>query len=339
MRTPGAIRLVHRRVPHHASHSGYDRISDYLLGRRTSIVGPEATGWVRHVGGLAARLAPNRWYDANCFAAEVSVITSPARVTHFLYADDQVWLTSRVRGRDGARIATYHQPPEIFDSVAGTSSARALDIVIAVASNQLDRLTALVRGDVERVRLIPLGVDTDFFSPAASVPTARPFLCLAVGFWLRRFDLLRAVADEVTRRHGREVEFRLVCSPPPDFEFGPAMRVESSLSDLQLRETYRSASLMIHPVSNATANCAVLEAMACGVPVIASDVGGVRDYVSDRDGALVRNDVEPFVEAIETFLHNVDLRSIAGRHARTRAEEFAWPIVARRLSSTYAEVS
>ena len=81
----------------------------------------------------------------------------------------------------------------------------------------------------------------------------------------------------------------------------------------------------------------LVEAMAAGVPVVATDIPGYREVVRDGvDGLLVRpNDPEALAAAIGRVLAEPELASALAAAGRARAPDFAWDAVVPRLEAVY----
>jgi glycosyltransferase involved in cell wall biosynthesis len=104
---------------------------------------------------------------------------------------------------------------------------------------------------------------------------------------------------------------------------------------------YRSADVFALTSRFDNSPNVVLEAMAAGVPVIATDVGGVSRYMkNDRNGALVpANDADAVAHALEAILTNPARRDAIGRQNRLDAlSGFSWRASAERLLSVYERV-
>jgi phosphatidyl-myo-inositol alpha-mannosyltransferase len=83
----------------------------------------------------------------------------------------------------------------------------------------------------------------------------------------------------------------------------------------------------------------LLEGMAAGKPVVATDIDGYRSVVRDgREGLLVEpRNPHALADAIGTLFSNDDLRRSLGMEGRKRARAFAWPAVARQVVECYQE--
>jgi glycosyltransferase involved in cell wall biosynthesis len=89
-----------------------------------------------------------------------------------------------------------------------------------------------------------------------------------------------------------------------------------------VRPWYKAASVLLLPSDNEPFGRVLVEAMACGVPVIAMRSGGVPEIVRDgQDGFLVR-DLSEMVEALSKVLRDEGLRNRLGRSGKERAQIF-----------------
>ena len=77
----------------------------------------------------------------------------------------------------------------------------------------------------------------------------------------------------------------------------------------------------------------IIEAQACGLPVIVSDLGGPSELVSHGlDGLITKaHDVEGFVSAIRSLVNDPALRTKMGKNARQRVVDRSWPGAFRKF--------
>jgi glycosyltransferase involved in cell wall biosynthesis len=109
----------------------------------------------------------------------------------------------------------------------------------------------------------------------------------------------------------------------------------------QLRDSIRGAAIVVVPSEcYENASMVILEAMACGKPVIASRTGGIPEQVDDgRTGLLFESgDVEGLRQAIQTLVLDPERRRFMGYAARQRVEEhFSLDHHCTRLTALYQE--
>ena len=115
------------------------------------------------------------------------------------------------------------------------------------------------------------------------------------------------------------------------------VRFLGGLPQDELVSHYRAADLVVNPSYSESFGMSLVEAQACGTPVVATRVGGMIDIVSDDVGTLVgRGDVPALVDAISRLLGDDSRRQRMGAAGRCRAvERFGWDRVAASLLTTY----
>ncbi|HEV7494070.1 glycosyltransferase family 4 protein [Baekduia sp.] len=162
------------------------------------------------------------------------------------------------------------------------------------------------------------GLDLDVFRPAARRPRTLPRILFVGGRFADKGgdDLLAALGDDL----GTTVELDAVT--PADVAPRPGLRVHRlGPGDPELMDLRQQADLLVLPSGADAVPWAVLEAMACGVPVVGSTVGAIGDLVGDEAGVLVNfGDRAALREAVLGLLADQPRRAALGAAARARCE-------------------
>jgi glycosyltransferase involved in cell wall biosynthesis len=257
---------------------------------------------------------------------------------HLIYGDVDLWLLARLPKITRQRLlVTFHEPtpPEWLqlDKIGSNIGAAFL-----VSKSQCPNFQKFI--PKERIFVIPLGIDTAFFQPPERVNEGR--ICLTVGVHMRDYETLKSAIDLVLEVDPG-VRFMAVgtCLPGRNNSCLNDNRVSflDNLTDEELRRVYQMSSLAIFPFKNATANCALLEAMACGLPIVATDVGGVREYLGEEAGILCNpRDPEALANAMLRILNDSLLAGIMSRASRKCALAYDYRVVAARMSEIYLDI-
>jgi glycosyltransferase involved in cell wall biosynthesis len=228
-------------------------------------------------------------------------------------------------------VATFHQPPDIATELLNSKLLCRFDQVVLVSPSQVPYFRQHVAED--RLHIILHGVDTEFFHPKSTLNRTNTIRCVTVGHWLRDWEVFRAVASAM-----KTVTFDVVTSRPMVFDGLPNVRTHSAIDDATLASLYRKADVIFLPLVQSTANNALLEGIASGLPVVATDLEAVRAYLPGGEGILVDgNRLRGFIEALTRLAGDVDARLKMGHCARTRAEALAWPHQVRQYETLYRE--
>ena len=244
--------------------------------------------------------------------------------------DSHLELIEGLRKVTNARIyAVFHQIPRVLAECLAQTPGQVLDGAVCVARCQIPLVQSLAPPG--KSWFVPHGINVDYYTPGGTCSNQPSVLC--VGSNCRDFDTLSRSGDLIAAAVPA-VSIQLVAAPselPPGLDLG---RVEliNGLSDEQLLEEYRRAWVVLLPLTDSTANNALLESLACGKPIVTTDIGGVRDYVGPECGALCPpGDAHAHASETIGLLRDSFRREAGGQAARERAKTYSWPVVREQL--------
>jgi glycosyltransferase involved in cell wall biosynthesis len=265
------------------------------------------------------------------------------RIYHVLWGENgyrYLGFMKRIK-RGNKIVCSFHLPPDKFMEICRvTHHLTRLDAIIVLARHLIDFFSQFI--PQERIFHIPYGVDTDFFCPPQdpSLPAKGPTTCLFVGQFLRDFDTLKAVIEQVNKLD-KDISFVLATPPEKHRMFQGLNNIKLlwGAGNEQLKALYRNAALLLIPMEDAVANTAIVEAMACGLPMVLSDVGGVRDYVTEKFAVLCKKgDSSAMANAVIGLCAARRRRSAMAESARKHALQFDWKVIAGKIQEVYREI-
>jgi glycosyltransferase involved in cell wall biosynthesis len=335
------------KIPWFGRYSGYEWLPRYVAessGHRcdTTLAGDGFAA--RTIGRLSQKMLGLRNDDPLRAAAELrfsaKAVVRPSSVAHILYLDFHVAKWGAAGGRR-RRIGTLHLPPSRW--MPGTRRyLPLLDHIILLYERDIPKVAALL--SPERVHFIRYGLDTAFFHPPVTRPDNQSgFRILFAGHWLRNTGMLARVVDRLLARKAPVTFDMLVptkrrTAPGLDrLRTYPTVRWHENLSDTELVQLYQSSYLLLIPFNDGGANTAVIEALACGLPVVTTDSGGTRSYGAGSIFPVVKNnDDDGMVELIFGYLNDLAWRDEIGAKCRRFAEEkLSWAVTAREHIALY----
>ena len=199
--------------------------------------------------------------------------------------------------------------------------------------------------DPAKLKTLPRGLDTELFHPDRRDPAffERFGTCngevrlLYVGRISREKDLdLLAAAYHRLRGEELPVQLFVVGHGPYSEAFAkslPEAVFTGYLRGTELATAYASADVFVFPSTTDTFGNVILEAQACGLPVVVSDSGGPKELVKENCNGLITksHDVDDFARAIRILVTNSALREQMSRSARNSVTDRSWPSAFRRF--------
>lgn len=251
-----------------------------------------------------------------------------------------------------------HAPLRAFlRSVEGLTLRRATAL-FAVSPFSLREIEARLGRPHPRLRLVPTGVDVDFFRPGdrdqardnLGVPRGAPFF-VTVGRLVpvKRYD--RALETLALVRRDDPRALLALVGDGPEAErlrqqagrlgLDGAVRMPGFLDGGALRDHYVAADLVLCTSDFENWSMTLLEAFACGTPAIGTPRGSIPDLIGLVDPSLVAADVTPNALATSVraaLADRVHLRALGDRAHREIAARYGWSAVVERLESELAVV-
>jgi D-inositol-3-phosphate glycosyltransferase len=238
------------------------------------------------------------------------------------------------------------------------------DAILASCGAEADQLVRLYGADPSRVEIVAPGVDHAFFSPGDRSGARAALRHLRIGsgpllLFVGRIQPLKGldVAIGALAALGRP-DATLVVVGGASGAAGAAevarirdlaaqLGVEGQLRMVEpqphhlLSTYYRAADVCVVPSRSESFGLVALEAAACGTPVVAAAVGGLRTLVDDgRTGYLVEGrDPDVFAERVARILDQPALAQRFGALAAEQAKGYTWSTAAGRLRRVYSDLT
>ncbi len=301
-----------------------------------SVPGINGYRWPLSVGGTAriiSRLQPDLIEAGDAGPAAWAALRVKRRLgipaVAFYHSDLEKLMRYRF-GEPGMRVARRYM----------TELYRQFDLVLAPSRLMVDQLGAMgVEGAVHQ----PLGIDVDTFSRRRRVATLRQHLRLPpdarllvyAGRFTQQKNL--GLLIEAVRALGRPYHLVLVGSGHvllpqyPQTSFIPFKRDQRALARL-----LASCDVLVHPGDCETFGLIVLEAMACGLPVVATSSGGIAELVDDNTGILVPPNSKAALCAGIEAIYQRDLGRMSLAASSKAQQHYDWNSIMPQLMNRYA---
>ncbi len=226
--------------------------------------------------------------------------------------------------------------------------ARELPAVLTVSSNSRIDINREMHVALDRLTVVPVGVDHTVFHPDPAVVKRPGRLMVTSSSDVPMKGLVPLLEAVAKLRIERDLELCVIGKPRPGGRVARAIERLSlddivttitGVSDHELARLYAEAEVAVVPSLYEGFSLPAIEAMSCGVPVVATTGGALPEVVGehDRTGVLVApGDTEALVRAIGDLLDDPAARARLGAAGRARVmERFTWQVTARGTAACY----
>jgi D-inositol-3-phosphate glycosyltransferase len=320
---------------------------------------PEFVQGVKHFAcekGIKYDLIHSHYWMSGVAAASLSDVWGGTPIVHMFHT----------LGEMKNRIARSADEREGEDRLEGERQVlRRADRVIAATIAEVTQLRFLYKATASKLVIIPPGVDVSHFYPIPAdeakmyvglKPEDRMVLFVGRIEPLKGLDTLIQAMSNLELREKQRVHLAIIGGDPaasPREMSAEMARLQKLCDDLSVGQTvvflgkrdqdklpyyYSAAELVVMPSHYESFGMVALEAMACGTPVIASEVGGLAYLVKDGETGFTIPDQEPdmLCEKISWLLNDHDLHASMSRRAVEYAQDYAWEKIARQIVDVYA---
>lgn len=337
--------FIHHRSSHHAKNSGYSRLLDYFPDAHI-IYGKENMPYKLAKIISKASSSQAGLYDSSSVMKDYELLKNlrtdktEAKIVHYLNGERDIRYNLKYNTSKQTKFcASFHKPPSFLkEKIKNTSYLRQLSGAVCVGQNQVDFIKNWL--DIDHVKYIPHGVDTEFFKPSGNSNNLdrKQKKLLFVGQHMRDFEVFNEVAEVLLKEVAHlkidvifRKDFARFIKPHHD------IRLHHHINDHQLKIFYQEADALFLPLKDATACNSILEALACGLPIITSNVGGVRKYLEETNNILA-NTKEAFVEKTMDLLKNKDQLEVLSQQSRATALNLDWKVVAKQVKEFHSQL-
>jgi D-inositol-3-phosphate glycosyltransferase len=337
------------RVVYFPAGKGLDKYSLYR----------EAPAFASRIAQFAARenVTYDLLYSHYWLSGEVACLLRPQLATGWAHIAHTLGTVKNRTLAAGAR-----PEPEVRIRVEAELAQQA-DLLIASTEDEAQELVQGYGADPQRVRVVPPGVDLGMFQPVDRREARRKIgydsgrILLFVGRLERLKGVEIAIRSLGLLRDRQHDDVRLLILGEDSHEgdesekdrlkaiaaeVGVRDRVDfiGSVAQHELPYFYAAADVCVMPSYSESFGLVALEAQACGCPVVASGVSGLRSVVRDEvSGYLIDNhDPAAYAERIGRLLENGELAQQMGRRGRLLAQRFSWTRTADRLEGLFGQV-
>jgi D-inositol-3-phosphate glycosyltransferase len=234
---------------------------------------------------------------------------------------------------------------------------RSCQRILAPTDRERENLVRYYNAPVEKIGVVPCGVNLDLFRPMDKALARERLGFSADGpivLYVGRFDPIKGIdrllGAMAYLKHHQRLRLVIIGGDGPDTAEYRHLRLTSLKLGIQnavsfvgrveqknLPPYYSAADVLVVPSYYESFGLVGLESLACGTPVVATDVGAMRSIVRDGETGRIVADATPrsLAQAVGTFLTGSGFKKLSADMIRTSVLKFGWSNVAAAVINEY----
>lgn len=341
------LNILSNKIGWFGKFSGYECLTEYFpKGVSLQITTSKKQFFRKAFGKLIQKYRKWNGTSTSEIFAEFSFINKMSfrSMSHILYLESHLHILPLIQKKKKKLVATIHLPISQW-SEDRLQKLTYLENAILLYKEETDEFSKYISR--EKIHIIKHGVDIDFFKPGDPALVKKNKI-LFVGHFLRDFEMFMKVYYSLLESDfGKTLEFHFII--PLAFrkipELTPIVNSEKvffhgGLSDEELLEFYQTSYLLLMPMIDSGANTAIVQAIATGLPVITTDIGGIRSYGGGEVFEVIkRNDHKAMTALFVKYYNDSDFRnSVAQKQRNFALEQLDWNIIAKQHLTVYKAI-
>lgn len=330
------LHIIRTKYPHWGKYSGYNQFLKYVTTKPTIESIPyEKSGDTQKLHAFIPQHTLKKkplWYAMPDYIGEIKSSLQNPDLIHYLDGDHTTFMLPLIKEKLNTKIvATYHQPKKILRKIISKDVIKKLDHIILVSASQKEVFAKYVPDD--KISVILHGVNTEQYKPSDTKEekSKSTKTCLIIGSWLRDWETIQQITTNMP-----EVTF-VIISTSSSVPKGPNIMIYKDITDDVYLKILHKADILLMPLLDSTANNGILEGIACGLPVITTDLESTKEYLNN-DCALFCKTHSEYVDAIRKLSKNKKKRVEMGKASRKRALELDWKKSTKQIENIYSEI-
>jgi glycosyltransferase involved in cell wall biosynthesis len=231
------------------------------------------------------------------------------------------------------------------------NAVRRADRIIAISESTKRDLCELLGADAGRVDVVHHGVDHELFRPDVTPAQRTTPYILSVGTLQPRknYVMLMRAFNRLCESRCKQIELLIagqrgwmydeIEAEAKKSPYAGRIHLLGYVGDEMLAPLYRGATLVAMPSLYEGFGLPLLEAMACGAPVVASNASSFPEVAGDAAVLLDPDEPDVWAEAMRELLGNEEKRRALQQKAIERAELFSWERTAQQTLVVYRKAA